>query len=189
MGHFVYRLIPEEYYRYRNHLLALDMESRYTRFGYHASDEMINKLCDRVESNTREHKLFVIEDQELNVIAAGHISLEEDRAELAFSVLKEHRKKGMGSALMSRCVEWCQNRNIKTGTMVCLSTNAAIKKLAGKHGILINEGAETLADIKIPDADAASFMHEVVESNLARFDHLGKLNRKFARMLVFPLRF
>jgi hypothetical protein len=73
--------------------------------------------------------------------------------------------------------------------MVCLTTNDAIKKLAKRHGILINEGGETLADIRIPEPNAVSVMNEVVDSNLAKFDHLGKLQRRFARMLTFPLRF
>jgi hypothetical protein len=46
-----------------------------------------------------------------------------------------------------------------------------------------------LADIKIPDPNAFSVMHEMVESNVARLDHLGKLQRKFARTVTFPLRF
>lgn len=187
--HLVYRLQPHEYGRYRKHLLSLDEESRYTRFGFHAKDEIIEQLCTTFETNTREHKIFVIEDDDLNVVAAGHISLAGGETELAFSVLKEHRKKGMGSSLMSRCVEWCQNRNIKGGCMVCLSTNTAIKKLASKHGILVNDGGETLADIKIPDATPASVVHEVVESNLAKLDHLGKLQRSFVKTITFPLQF
>lgn len=189
MPHLVYRLQPHEYPRYRKHLLALDEESRYTRFGFHVKDEVIEQLCTTFENNPKEHKIFVIENEELEVVAAGHISLVGGETELAFSVLTPYRKQGMGSSLMSRCVEWCQNRNIKGGCMVCLTSNTAIKKLASKHGILINEGGETLADIKIPDATASSVMHEVVESNIARMDHLGKLQRRFARMLTFPLLF
>ena len=187
--HFVYRLQPHEYGRYRKHLLALDEESRYTRFGFHARDEIIEQLCTTFETNTKEHKIFVIEDEDLNVVAAGHISLAGGETELAFSVLKEHRKKGMGSSLMSRTVEWCQNRNIKGGCMVCLTSNTAIKKLASKHGILINDGGETLADIKIPEVTASSVVHEVVESNLAKLDHLGKLQRNFVKAITFPLQF
>jgi GNAT superfamily N-acetyltransferase len=152
-------------------------------------DETIDQLCDNFEANPKEHKIFVIENEELDVVAAGHIALEGGETELAFSVLKEYRKQGMGSSLMSRTVEWCQNRNIKGGCMVCLSTNTAIKKLAGKHGILINEGGETLANIAIPEATPVSVMHEVVESNMARMDHLGKIQRRFARMFTFPLLF
>lgn len=189
MAHLVYRLRPAEYDRYRKHLLALDEQSRYLRFGYHATDYIINQLCDKFEANTDKHKIFVIENDELDVVGAGHISLENNELELAFSVLKEYQGKGMGTSLMGRCVEWCQNRNIKGGCMVCLTTNIAIKKLASKHGILINEGGETLADIKIPEPTPASVFHEVVDSNLARFDHLGKLQRKYAKMMAFPLIF
>lgn len=181
--HLVYRLRPEEYHRYRTHLLSLDEESRYTRFGVMVKDETIEQLCDRFEANPKEHKLFVIENDELEVVAAGHIALEGGETELAFSVLKEYRKQGMGDSLMKRCIEWCQNRNIKGGCMVCLSTNVAIKRLAGKHGLLINDGGETLANISIPEATPASVIHEVVESNMARADHLGKVQRNFIRSL------
>ena len=181
--HPVYRLRPAEYYRYRKHLLALDADSRYTRFGVMAKDETIEQLCDRFEANPHEHKLFVIENEDLEVVAAGHIALEGGETELAFSVLKEYRKQGMGDALMKRTIEWCQNRNIKGGCMVCLSTNIAIKRLASKHGLLINEGGETLANIAIPEATPASVMHEVVESNMARLDHLGKVQANFVRSL------
>lgn len=187
--HLVYRLQPHEYYKYRKHLLRLDDASRYLRFGFLIKDETINQLCNKFEVNHKQHKIFVIEDENLDVIAAGHISLEGDQLELAFSVLKEHQKQGMGSSLMKRCIEWCQNRGIKGGCMVCLSTNTAIKKLAGKHGILINEGGETLADIRIPESTATSVISEVIDSNLARLDHLGKTQRKFAKMLAFPLLF
>lgn len=189
MSHLVYRLTPLEFDRYRTHLLALDKDSRYLRFGHHIQDDMINMLCDKFKSNPREHKLFVIENDDLEVIAAGHISLEGGELELAFSVLKEYQGKGMGSSLMARTVEWCQNRGIKGGCMVCLSSNVAIKKLAAKHGILVNDHGETLADIKIPEANATSVINEVMTSNIAKFDHLGKLQRRFAKMLTFPLQF
>jgi RimJ/RimL family protein N-acetyltransferase len=186
--HLVYELPPVEYSKYRKHLLLLDQHSRYKRFGFHISDEVINKLCNGFETNTQQHKIFVIEDEDLNVVAAGHISLGED-TELAFSVLPEHQGQGMGSSLMKRCIEWCQNRDIKGGCMVCLSSNEAIKKLAKKHGILINQGGDTLADISIPESNPYSIYHEIVDSNLAKLDHLGKVQRKFAKMLTFPLIF
>jgi GNAT superfamily N-acetyltransferase len=189
MAHIVYRLLPADYGRYRKHLLSLDEQSRYLRFGYPIRDEMINILCDKFEANSHQHKIFVIENDDLEVVGAGHISLASDETELAFSVLKEHQGQGMGSALMKRCIEWCQNRSITAGCMVCLTSNEAIKKLAKKHGILVNEGGETLADIQIPELNAVSVISEVVDSNIAKMDHLGKLQRRFARMFAFPLRF
>jgi len=189
MSHIVYRLMPAEYSRYRKHLLALDEYSRYLRFGYHIRDETINTLCDTFESNPQQHKIFVIENEDLEVVGAGHISLAGDETELAFSVLKEHQGQGRCSSLMKSCVEWCQNRSIKTGCMVCLTSNEAIKKLSKRHGILVNHSGETMADIKIPEVNPASVFNEVVESSYARMDHLGKLQRRFARMFAFPLRF
>jgi GNAT superfamily N-acetyltransferase len=150
---------------------------------------MIDRVCDRVEKNPTNHKIFVIEDDECAVIAVGHISLEDDPVELAFSVLKEHQGQGMGSALMKRCIEWCQNRSIKTGCMVCLSRNTAVKKLALKHGIMIEEADESEATLSIPNLNAGSVIKEIAEDNIAMFDHMGKVQRKFARMLTFPLRF
>jgi GNAT superfamily N-acetyltransferase len=179
----VYLLQSNEYNRYCKHLLALDPDSRYTRFGTIVKDEVIKQLCDRFEDNPQDHKIFVIENESLEVVAAGHIALEDNTTELAFSVLKEYRKQGMGDALMKRTIEWCQNRNIKGGCMVCLSTNAAIKALAKKHGLLINQGGETMANIIIPEATPASVMHEIVESNMARLDHLGKVQRNFVKSL------
>lgn len=189
MPHLVYRLQPHEYKRYREHLLALDEASRHNRFGYTIRDEIIVSLCEQWEENPKEHKLFVIENENLDVVAVGHISLQGGEMELAFSVLKEYQQQGMGSSLMKRCIEWCQNRGINTGCMTCLSSNAAVRKLASKHGVLVNDHGEVMADIKIPESTPASVMHEVVDSNMAKFDHLGKVQRKFARMFTFPLLF
>jgi GNAT superfamily N-acetyltransferase len=189
MSHIVFELPYHEYDRYRLHLLALDAESRYLRFGHHIPDETINTLCNTFEENFQRHRVFVIEDDNLDVVGAGHIGLEGRSVELAFSVLKSHQGKGMGYSLMSRVVEWCQNRGIKAGCMVCLKHNAAIKKLAARHGILVSEGGETLADIQIPDANAVSLIHEAVGNNIARLDHLGKIQRRFAKMISFPLLF
>jgi RimJ/RimL family protein N-acetyltransferase len=187
--HIVYRLQPHDYGRYRKHLLALDEASRYNRFAFNISDEVLNKLCDDFEANPKNHKLFVIEDENLDVVGVGHIALEGDAMELAFSVIKEHQGKGMGSSLMKRCIEWCQNRNIHQGKMTCLATNTAVRKLASKHGVLVNDHGEVLADINIPDANVVSVMNEVVDSNLARIDHLGKMQRKFVKTITFPLQF
>jgi GNAT superfamily N-acetyltransferase len=181
MSHIVYRLQPSEYHRYKTHLLALDDESKYLRFGYQIKDETLEELFKTFESNPKNHKIFVIENSDLEVIGAGHIAISDDQTELAFSVLKQYQGQGMGSSLMKRVIEWCQNRNIQNGCMVCLSTNMAIKKLARKYGVLINEGTETLASIKIPEPDTTSVINEVVESNIARMDHFGKQQVNFLK--------
>lgn len=189
MPHSVYRLQPNEYKKYRKHLMSLEQEGRYTRFGYAINDTQINRLCDRFEKNTKEHIIFVIENDDLEVIAAGHISLEGGYTELAFSVLKEYRKQKMGEALIERCIQWCQNRNIKKGNMVCLSSNIAIKRLASKHGLLETDGPESFANIEIPNSNPYSYMNEMVDNHLSNFSHYGKLQKKFIKTATFSLLF
>jgi GNAT superfamily N-acetyltransferase len=187
--HTVYKLTHLEYAKYREHLKNLDSDSRYLRFGYHIKDDMIDTICDRLEKSPLKNRIFVIEDNDCRVIAAGHIAIEAGTVELAFSVLKEYQGQGMGSALMKRCIEWCQNRNIKTGFMVCLARNTAIRKLAQKHGILIQESGEVEAHLTIPSASTASMIAEIAEDSIAMLDHLGKSQRRFARTLICPLTF
>lgn len=190
MSHVIYRLPPSELHRYRTHLLCLDEESKYLRFGFYIKTDTIRDLHKRWMANPEKHIVFVIENDDLEVVGVAHISLEEDPAELAFSVFKECQGQGMGDALMKRAIEYCQNRGIKHGCMVCLTSNDKIKKLAKKNGIVVvNEDGESKAEIQMPDASAMSLWHEAVENNVAKIDHLGKAQRKLAKMFTLPLRF
>lgn len=188
--HIVYKLIPHEYERYRTHLLKLDTESRILRFGFQATDAVIDSLCDNIESNKSQHKIFVIEDAELNVVAAGHIATVGGNMELAFSVLTEYRNQGMGDALLKRCLRWCQNRNIRQGYMVCLSSNMAMRKLAARNGLkIVQDGRDTEALVTLPDADVYTHMDEIISNNWSMLDHTGKLNRKIVRFALKSLTF
>lgn len=188
--HAIYRLEPAEFHRYKTHLLSLDEESRYMRFGYHVRSDQIRDLCKRWEANADKNIVFAIENNDLEVVGIAHISLEDNPAELAFSVFKECQRQGMGDALMARAIEYCQNHNIRTGCMVCLGSNEAIKKLARKHNVLVRtELGDASAEISIPAPSPISIWNEVVHDQIAKIDHLGKAQRKFAQMFRFPLRF
>lgn len=190
MSYTIYKLIPSEFYRYRTHLLSLDEESRYMRFGFHIRNETINELCSKWELNSDKHKVFAIENDNLEVVAIGHVSLEEEPAELAFSVFKEYQGQGMGDALMKRTIEYCQNRGIKLGCMVCLGSNDKIKHLARKNNILVKtEEGDSVGQVSIPAPTPVSVWREYVEDSIAKLDHLGKTQRKFIQMFRIPLNF
>jgi GNAT superfamily N-acetyltransferase len=190
MSYTIYKLPAHEFYRYRTHLLSLDEETRYLRFGFHIKNETINELVNRWELHSDQHKIFAIENNNLEVVAVAHISLEDDPAELAFSVFKECQGQGMGDALMARAIEYCQNRNIKHGCMVCLGVNDKIKRLAKKHNVLVKtELGDSHGEIEIPNPTPVSLWKEYMEDNFAKIDHLGKTQRKFAQMFRFPLLF
>lgn len=183
--HTVWQLWPADFHRYTEHLLKLDTDSRYMRFGFHAPDETIIKLGMKIRANSDRHIIFVIENDELEVVAAGHISLEEDKPELAFSVLREHQGQGLGDSLMTRTLEWCRNRAIREGYMVCLPTNDAIKHLARKHGILVHtEQGEARADIELPGPTPVSILNELVHRQFELFSHASKY---MGKMTVYPL--
>ena len=190
MTYTIYKLPKDEFYRYRTHLLSLDEESRYLRFGFYIKNETINELCSKWELNASQHKIFAIENDNLEVVGVAHISLEDNPAELAFSVFKEYQGQGMGDALMQRAIEYCQNRGIKHGCMVCLSHNDKIKSLARKHNVLVKtEDGDSHGEIQIPDPTPVSYWKEYVQDNVAKLDHLGKTQKKFAQMFRFPLSF
>lgn len=184
------RLPKHEYYKYTEHLLSLDSESKRLRFAYQIKDEAISKFADSLLDKSDKHTLFVIEDINLKIIGVGHISLEGEKMELAFSVLHEYQGHGYGSALMERCIEWCRNRNIRDGYMVCLQTNDKMKNLAKKHGLKMkSEYGETTADVELPSATAETLFHEAYASNLAAFDHFNKASIKIANTALQSLIF
>jgi len=170
----VRRVLPYEYGKYRTHLKSLDAESKVLRFGYTASDTIIDQLCNKFEANPSQHILFAIENRNLEFVAIGHIALEGEM-ELAFSVLKEYQGHGMGNLLIKRCIQYCRTHSILKGGMVCLSTNSRIKHLCAKYGITMeNEMGETLATIGLPKPDAYTYIEEVTSANLAVVDYLSK---------------
>ena len=182
------KLIPYEYDKYRAHLMALDAESKRLRFAYPIADQTITELCNNIAQNADQHKIFVAENEDLEIIGAGHISFEGDKMELAFSVLPAYQGQGIGDALMKRCIEYCQNRGIRKGYMVCLSHNAKIKHLCTKNGIKMQTShGETLADIELEPATPVSVMHEAYVSQLAAFEHFSNMGRKIANLSIFAL--
>jgi len=94
---------------------------------------------------------------------------------LAFSVLDQYQGQGMGSILMRRCIQWCRTHNILKGYMVCLSHNAAIRRLCTKHGIQFHSShGETEASIKLSSPNFGTYLKEVTDSNLGLLDYVNK---------------
>ena len=175
-GQTIRRVLQGEYSKYRDHLKALDAESRTLRFANPVSDLVIDNFCDGVEAKYYNHILFAIEDSDLNFIAVGHIALEEDRKmELAFSVHKDYQGQGLGNRLMARCIQWCRIHGYLDGCMVCLRSNSKIRHLCRKYGITVeNECDEALADIKLPPANVITYIDESLDTQLGVLDYWSK---------------
>ena len=170
----VRQVLPYEYPRYRQHLKSLDAESKVLRFGYAVTDEALDRLCDKFETDTKHNILFCIENDNLEFVAVAHIALHEEM-ELAFSVLKDYQGQGMGNLLFRRVIQWCRINHKLKGCMVCLTQNQAIKHLCIKYGIKIQSSqGETLADIELDSPSITTYVSEQVDKNLAVMDYLSK---------------
>jgi GNAT superfamily N-acetyltransferase len=182
------KLAPFEYDRYRAHLMSLDTESKRLRFAYPIADSTITEVCNNIARNADKHKIFIAENEDLEIVGAGHISFEGKKMELAFSVLPEYQGHGIGDKLMKRCIEYCRNRGIRKGYMVCLSHNDKIKHLCTKNNIkLQTEYGETVANIELEPGNAITVMHEAYVSQLAAFEHFSNMGRKIANLSIFAL--
>ena len=182
------RLIPYEYDKYRAHLMSLDLESRRLRFAYPIADGTITELCNRIAKNPDGHIIFIAENSDLEVIGAGHISFEGDKMELAFSVLEGYQGQGIGDQLMKRCIQYCRNRGVTKGYMVCLSHNQKIKHLCTKNNIKMHTSyGETVADIELEPGNPITVMQEAYTSQLAAFEHFSNMGRKIANLSIFAL--
>ena len=134
IGFSIRHLWPMDIASYREHLLRLDPESRYSRFGGSVSDTYIN---DYVDTALRPDTLIYGAFNETQLIAAGELRILFGtwplRAETAFSVEKLFQDHGLGDQLLSRIITAARNRGVTRLGMQCLSHNQRMRHLAQKH--------------------------------------------------------
>lgn len=123
------------------HLIRLDSDSRRLRFGGAVSDSFLGQYVDRCfgqgdlmfgafvdgvlrgAAELRSEKAIWAEGPPLD----RHI-----RAEAAFSVEGELRKRGIGEKLFQRIQQAAQNHGVEQIEILCLPENVAMRRLAGK---------------------------------------------------------
>ena len=134
--HAVRRLYRPDLPAFADHLIRLDPETRYDRFGLQVSDDYLRDYADMsFQPGSIVYGWF--EDNllrgaaELRVFAAHDQPLRKD-AEAAFSVEKPWRRRGIGTELMSHVVLAARNRRIATLSILCLRHNRAMLALARK---------------------------------------------------------
>ena len=165
------------------HFLALDAADRRLRFGAPQGDFAIRAYVERIDF-TRD-AVFGAWDDDLRLLGAAHLARAGKRAELGLSVLSAHRRCGLGGALLSRACVRARNWRRLALFMYCLGENEAMMGLARKQGMAITAVAgEAHAWLRLPPADAASFLRDVSSEALARFDLALKAQLGYARRLL-----
>jgi RimJ/RimL family protein N-acetyltransferase len=182
-------LAPGHRERIATHLLALDADDRYLRFGYPASDEQVRRYVEQLDFDRDE--IFGIFNRKLEMIAMAHVAFLHEvegpvGAEFGVSVASKARGRGYGSRLFDRAVMHARNEGVELMFIHALSENRAMIKIARNAGATLERaGSETDAYLRLPPATLDSRMTEMVEEQLAQTDYrLKKQARSFIEFLA-----
>jgi RimJ/RimL family protein N-acetyltransferase len=173
---------PSHRPRIEAHLLALDANDRYLRFGYAATDEQIRRYVEQLDFEDDE--VFGIYNRKLELIAMAHLAFSRDPqasrcAEFGVSVLAKARGRGWGSRLFERAVIHARNEGVELLFIHALSENAAMIRIARKAGATLERfGSETEAHLRLPPATLDTRVSELVVEQLAQTDYRLKRQAK-----------
>lgn len=180
---------PSHRDRIAAHLVALDADDRYLRFGYPATDEQIGRYVDGLDFDRDD--IFGIYNRKLELIAMAHLAFAEQAdhkscAEFGVSVLKKARGRGYGSRLFERAVIHARNEGVDLMFIHALTENTAMLKIARNAGAKLERaGSETDAYLRLPPATLDSRMSEMVEEQVAQTDYRLKAQaRSFREFLA-----
>ena len=165
------------------HLLALDEQDRYLRFGYAANDEQIQRYVDQLDFDRDD--IFGIFNRRLELIAMAHLAFIPNEpgtpagAEFGVSVLKQARGRGYGTRLFDRAVMHARNEGVELMFIHALSENTAMIKIARNAGATLERaGSETEAYLRLPPATLDTRVSELVEEQVAQADYRLKQQAK-----------
>ena len=168
--------------RIAQHLLALDGQDRYLRFGYTATDEHIRRYVEGL--NFERDEIFGIYNRKVDLIAMAHLAYigQESKpsletcAEFGVSVQKDSRGLGLGAALFDRAAMHARNDGIHLMFIHALSENTAMIKIARNAGARLERaGGETEAYLRLPPATLDTRVSEMVEEQMAQTDYRLKV--------------
>lgn len=151
------------------HLQRLQGEDRRLRFGAVVNDEYIANYVEQ-SCNTPNNKWFGV-DGEVGIIAACHIAVNGDDAELGCSVEEDYRGQKVAQAMFDRAVTWLRARGIQEVYMHCLTENGAMKHIAKKNDMtLVSEYGETDATVHVEPPTLMTPLQDAYMDRIALYD-------------------
>ena len=168
-------------HRIAAHLLLLEPEDRYLRFGYMASDEQITHYAMGLDF-ARDEVLGIF-NRRLELVAMAHLAYQplpnaqtpatprQPMAEFGVSVLARARGRGFGARLFEHAALHARNRGVDTMFIHALSENAPMLKIARNAGATVErDGSESEAWLRLPPDTVSSHVGEAIERHMAEVD-------------------
>jgi len=172
-----------ELQKYSDHLLRLNADDRYLRFGARIDDAAIIR---HVQTKSKDKKIILAAfDDKLNVIAACEVafilnknSVFADVAEIGLSVEVGQRGQGLGTELFERALIVARNRRVKVFTSYCLTRNGFMMHIAKAHGMHIEtDHGSSEATVQLDAYDASSVLEEMLGEGMAMVENTNNMIR------------
>jgi len=180
-------LLRHERTAYATHLVALDAEDRRLRFGLQRADDSIHEYVAGIDLDC--DAVMCVFDDELVLVGAAHVARGTGYAEVGVSVLKGHRRMGIGNALFERSRLHARNWGVSEFFTHCAADNAAMMRLARRHGMrALVERGDADAYAAVPAPDAASLASELIAERVGVADYAMKTQMAQARRMASALR-
>ena len=168
--------------RIMDHLLKLNQQDRYLRFGFNASADQIERYVASIDFARDE--VFGIFNRQLKLVALAHLaalpglgdpSKQVAGMEFGVSVLSEGRGKGLGSRLFQHAIMHARNRGASHMMIHALIENAPMLRIATKAGAKVErDGSEAEAWLKLPPDTVGSHIDSSFQSIAAELVYGGQ---------------
>lgn len=163
-------------HRIARHLLQLQGQDRYLRFGHAASDAQIERYALSIDFARDE--LLGVFSRRLQLVALAHLAYPRpdaalpDTAEFGVSVLPRYRGCGLGSRLFQLCCLHARNRQMRYLLIHALSENAPMLRIAERAGAWVEEveAGSVTSRLHLPDDSWLSHVEEAVQTGLGELD-------------------
>lgn len=152
-----------------DHLLQLDEQDRYLRFGYQATAEQMKAYAASI--NFKRDEVFGVFNRRLQLIAVSHLADLGDMnhpamargrghaMEFGVSVLPTARGLGLGQRLFNHAVMHARNRHAQALVIHALTENRPMLKIAARAGATVEtNGADSEAWLRLPKDNLASHL-------------------------------
>ena len=172
-------LSPRHKPRIQKHLLSLQAQDRYLRFGYPATDEQIERYVQGL--NFERDEIFGVFNRRLELVAMAHLAYSVDPqwatcAEFGVSVSSHQRGKGLGAKLFQHAVMHARNQGVSMLFVHALSENVAMLKIARHAGARVErDGSESEAYLTVPPATLDSQFSGLLQDQMAELDYQLKI--------------